>query len=93
MKQTQNTRVVSGGRRGGSILAGEKKGSGSHLGEWRGRGVHSGAREKATAVICTWATPGQRENTKTVAQLKQLPSAGLDSMRGCPEDHVITNYY
>ena len=43
MKQTQNTRVVSGGRRGGSVLAGERKGSGS-----RGSGVLSCAREKAT---------------------------------------------
>ena len=50
MKQSQNTRVVSGGRRGGSVLGGERKGSGSHSGEWRGRGVLTGAREKATAV-------------------------------------------
>ena len=76
MKQTQNTRVVSGGRRGGGVLAGERKGSGSHSGEWRGSGVLSGAREKAMAVTCIWATraaPGQRENT--VAKQKQLPSA------------------
>ena len=33
----------------------------------------------ARAVSCTWAAPGQRENTETVAK---LPSAGLDSMRG-----------
>ena len=52
MKQTQNTRVVSGWRRG-SILARERKGSGSHSGEWRGRGVLSGAREKATLVTFT----------------------------------------
>ena len=83
MKQTQNTRVVSGGRRGGSILAGERKGSGSHSGEWSGSGVLSGATEKATAVTnCTWATLGQKENTETVAKQKQLSSAGLDSMRG-----------
>ena len=25
----------------------------------------------------TWATPGQRENTATVAKQKKLPSAGL----------------
>ena len=94
MKQTQNTRVVSGGRRGSSELAGERKGSGSHSGEWRGSGVLSGTREKATAVTCTWATPGQRENTETVAKQKTLPSAGLESMRGAtrPEDHVSTNY-
>ena len=65
MKQTQNTRVVSGGRRGGGVLAGERKGSGSLSREWRGSGVLSGAREKATAVTCTWAAPGQRENTGT----------------------------
>ena len=77
MKQTQNTHVVSRGRRGVGVLAGERKGSGSHLGEWRGSGVLSGAREKATAVTCTWTAPGQRENTGTVAKQKQLPSAGL----------------
>ena len=75
MKQTQNTRVVSGRRRGGGVLAGERKGSGSHSGEWRRSGVLSGAREKATAITCTWAAPGQRENTGTVAKQKQLPSA------------------
>ena len=82
MKQSQNTRVVSGERRGSSVLAGERKGSGSHSGQWRGSGVLTGAREKATAVACTWATPGQRENTGTVAKQKQLSSAGPDSMRG-----------
>ena len=35
MKQTQKTRVVSGRRRGGSVLARERKGSDSHSGEWR----------------------------------------------------------
>ena len=79
MKQSQNTRVVSGGRRGSSVLTGERKGSSSHS---RGSGVLTGAREKATAVACTWAAPGQRENTGTVAKQKQLPSAGLDSTRG-----------
>ena len=68
MKQSQNTRVVSGGRRGGSVLAGERKDSGSQSGEWRGSGVLTGTREKATAVACTWAAPGQRENTETVAK-------------------------
>ena len=43
--QTQNTRVVSG----------ERRGSGSHSGEWRGGGVLSGARGKGTAVTCTRA--------------------------------------
>ena len=79
MKQSQNTRVVSGRRRGGSVLAGERKGT---PGEWRGNGVLTGAREKTTAVACTWAAPGQRENTGTVAKQKQLPSASVDSMRG-----------
>ena len=81
MKKTQ-TRVVPGGKRGSSVLAGERKGSSSHSGEWRGSGVLSGAREKATAVSCTWAAPGRRENTETIAKQKQRPSAGLDSMRG-----------
>ena len=76
MKQIQNTRVVSGRRRGGSVLARERKGSGNHSGEWRGRGVLSGAREKATLVTCTLAAPGrtcqQRVNTGTVAKQKQL---------------------
>ena len=43
MKQTQNTRVVSGESRGSSVLAGKRKGSSSHSGEWRGSGVLSGA--------------------------------------------------
>ena len=68
MKQSQNTRVVSGGRRGGSVLAGKRKGRGSRSGEWRGSGVLTGAREKATAVACTWAAPGR------CAKQKHLPS-------------------
>ena len=66
MKQTQNTRVISGGRRGGSVLAGERKGSGSHSGEWRGSGVLSCAREKATgrhSLACNWAGPRQDRET------------------------------
>ena len=55
MMQTKNTRVVSGGRRGGGVLTGAKKGSGSHSGERRGCGVLSGARGKATAVTYTRA--------------------------------------
>ena len=63
MKQTQNTRVVSGGRRGGSVLAGEREGSGSHSREWRGSGVLTGAREKATVVACIYLTAlGQRKH-------------------------------
>ena len=45
--------------------------------------------EEAVAVSCTSAVPGQRENTETVAKQKQLPSAGLDSMRGA-HAHKIT---
>ena len=33
------------------------------------------ASSPARAVSCTWAAPGQRENTETVAKQKQLPSA------------------
>ena len=72
--------MVSGERRGGSVLAGGRKGSGSHSGEWRGGGVLSGARGKATVVTCTRAET--ERNSETVAKQKQLPSAGLDSMRG-----------
>ena len=92
MKQTQNTRVVSGGRRGGSILAGgrkggsvfadERKGSGSHSREWRGSGVLTGARERRrqqSLVLGRSGTEISRENTGTIAKQKQLPSAGLDS--------------
>ena len=69
---------------GGSVLAGEKKGSGSHSEERRGGGMFTGAREKATEVAYTPSAPGLRENTKTIAKQKQLPSAGLDtcSMHG-----------
>ena len=80
MKQIQNTRVVSGRRRGGGVLAGERKGSGSHSGEWRGSGMLSGVRGKTTAVTCTWA--GTEINSETIAKWNQLPSAGLDSMLG-----------
>ena len=62
----------------------------------RGKAAHAAAvtRERgevaraacslARAVSCTWAAPGQlqRENTETVAKQKQLPSAGLVTMRG-----------
>ena len=80
MKQTQNTRVVSGGRRGGGVLAGERKGSGSHSGEWR-------AREKATAVTCTWTASGQEKKPEPLLSRSScLQLAGrprcLDSLRG-----------
>ena len=79
MKQSQNTRVVSCGRRAGGVVAGERKGSGSHSGEWRGSGVLACAREKATALALG---PRRTErNTETVEQ-KQPPSLDIDSMRG-----------
>ena len=59
-----------------------KQSQNSRSGEWRGSGVLTGARKKATAVTCTWAAPGRRDNTGTVAKQKHLPSAGLDSVRG-----------
>ena len=66
-KMKKHTRVVSC----------EGKGDGSHSGEWRGGGVLSGeGTGKATAV-----TRAGSENYKTVAMQKQLPLAGLDSMR------------
>ena len=34
------------------------------------------------------ATPGQRENTETVAKQKQPHSAGLDAMRGAPAQKI-----
>ena len=34
------------------------------------------------AVSCTWAAQGQREDTEPIANQKQPPSAGLDTMRG-----------
>ena len=57
MKQMQNTRVVSGRRRGDSVLARERKGSGSHSGEWRGRGVLWRKRESDVSHLhlgCSW---------------------------------------
>ena len=42
----KNTRVVSGGRRGGSVLAGERKGSGSHSRESGEVAACSLARER-----------------------------------------------
>ena len=63
MTQTQNTRVLSGERRGGGgKLCGESSGGGSHWREWKG-GVLSGMRAKAMAV--SWAG---KENSETVAK-------------------------
>ena len=77
MKQTQKTRVVSGRRRGGSILARERKGSGSHSGEWRRalwRESESDVSHLHLGRSGTFMSRRQRENTGTVAKQKQLPS-------------------
>ena len=64
----KNTRVVSGGRRDGSVLAGERKGSGSHSREWRGSGVLIGERERRrqSLAACTWPL---RDREKTLEPL------------------------
>ena len=59
---TEHTRVLCGGRRGGGVLYGETSGGGSHWGEWRGGSVLSGTRGKATAVSRAGC-----ENSETVA--------------------------
>ena len=59
-----------------SVLTG---GSSSHSGEWRGGGVLSGTRRGRQSLALG---PRQREKSETVAKQKQLPSVGLDSMRG-----------
>ena len=77
-----DTHVISGGRRGSVVLAGERT-PGKAAAVTRERGeVARAACSLARAVSCTWAAPGQRENTETVAKQKQLPSAGLVTMRG-----------
>ena len=77
-----DTRVISGGRRGSVVLAGERT-QGKAAAVIRESGeVARAACSLARAVSCTWAAPGQRENTETVAKQKQLPSAGLVTMRG-----------
>ena len=62
---TEHTRLVSGEKRGGSVLASGRKGSGSHSGEWRGGSMLSDAEMET------------EKNSETVAKEKQLPS-GLD---------------
>ena len=88
MKQTQNRRAVSGGRRGGGVLAGERKGSGSHSGEWRGSGVCSLARERRRRQSLALGplqdkekTPEQLLSRSSCLQLAGRPRC-LDSMRG-----------
>ena len=93
MKQRQNTHAWS--------LAGEEVvayslAGGKAAAVTRERGevatcslVREGRRRQSLVV-----GPGQRENFETVANQKQLPSAGLDSMGGaCAQRyHVSTNY-
>ena len=91
-----DTRVIFGGRRGSVVLAGERT-PGKAAAVTRERGeVARAACSLARAVSCTWAAPGQRENTETVAKQKQLPSAGLvpnyHALGARPEDHVSANY-
>ena len=94
MKQTQNTRVVSGGKRSGSVLAGESKGSGSHSGEWRGSDVLSCAREKATgrhSLACNWAGPRQdRKTPKPLLSRSSRLQPRYHARGARPEDHVST---
>ena len=59
---TEHTRMLTGGRRGGGVLSVERSGSGSHWEERRRSSVLSGMRGKATAD--SWA---RRENSETVA--------------------------
>ena len=77
MKQTQKTRVVSGRRRGGSVLALEKKGSGSHSGEWRRALWRERESDVSHLHLGRSGTCRQRarENTGTVAKQNQLPKA------------------
>ena len=75
MKQTQKTRVVSGRRRGGSVLARERKGSGSHSGEWRRALWRERESDVSHLHLGLSGTCRQRENTGTIAKQKQLPSA------------------
>ena len=56
---TEHTRVLTGGKRGGGVLSGERSGGGNQS---LGR-VLSGMRGKATAVSRAW-----RENPETVAK-------------------------
>ena len=91
----KDTRVISGGRRGSVVLAGERTPGKAAAVTERGE-VAQAACSLARAVSCTWAAPGQRENTETVVKQKQLPSVGLAPSyhaRGArPEDHVSANY-
>ena len=63
MKQTLNTHVPTGGRRGGGVLSGEWSGGGSHWGEWSGGSMLSGMRGKASA-----DSRAGRENSEPVTK-------------------------
>ena len=71
MKQTQNTRVVSGAAGEEAVAYSLARGKAAAVTRESGEvysGVLSGAREKATAVPCTWAAPGRDGQTETVAK-------------------------
>ena len=74
--------MVSGGRRGGSILAGERKAAAvtRESGEVAACSLARGRRQRQSLALGP-RRDVQRENIETVAKQKQLPSAGLDSMR------------
>ena len=64
MKQRLNTRVLTGGRRGGDTACSlVRSGGGSPWEEWSGRSVLSGMRGKTTAV-----SRAGRENSEIVAK-------------------------
>ena len=87
---TEHTCVVSGERRGGNILAGKAAAVTRESGEVAAYSLaREGRRRQSLALGLR-----QRENSETVAKKKQLPSAGLDSMRRARTQkyHVSTNY-
>ena len=72
MKQTQNTRVVSGGRRGGSVLAGERKVIDSHSGEVAACSL---ARERRLRQSLAHGPVWDKEKTPKPLHVAKLPSA------------------
>ena len=75
MKQTQNTRVVSGGRRSRWREERQWQTLGRVERQWR---AHWREREgDGSRLHCTWAAPGQRENTGTVAEMCVLNGMDL----------------
>ena len=63
---TEHTRVLTGGKRGGGVLSCERSGGGSHWEEWRGGSVLSGMRGKAWKA--TAVSRAGREKPETVAK-------------------------